>query len=280
MRVRLISRLLFLLAPALLPAGMVVGAPEKKPPPKKPATPARPAGDKPTPAVPEAPAQARAKAIARAISAQEKSEKAGGIFKTFMEGTTEERVKAVAEPTKYAAEATKYFESNPNRDFKPLSIQILGTVNSPSQPDRLFFPYFVATDKNRRGFVTVVLETADGFRVDWNTFYRGHDFNLETFLSEKTPGSSIVYLVGISKTHIFGEGPPGGEAKNLAYSIEMPPGLPDQDPVKTFVAKDSDIGKLMNEKLSWSRGHLCWLTLTFEGTGPYLKIKAYQPYAK
>ena len=291
MRVRLLCRVLLVLAPALLPVGLATGAPETKPPAKKPAAkkpaaPARPAPAKPAPAEPADPAatqgsnQARALALTRAIAAQEKSEKAGSVFKQFIEGPPAERVKAVAEPAKYGPEAAKYFESNPNRDFKPLGIRILGTVNSPSQPDRLFFPYFVATDKNRRGFVTVVIETVDGFKVDWNTFSRGHDVDLQTFLSEKKPGSTIVFLVGISKSHIFSEGPPGGEARNLAFTIDMPPGPIEEDPAKAFVDKASDVGKLMNAKLSWSPGHLCWLTLAFEGDGPFLTIKAYQPYAK
>ena len=240
MRASVLFRVMRLLAPAMMLAGVSADAQERRPPANRPANPGRatppkpdparkpaagkstngnpaadnPAADTPGPAGSETQAQARAKAITRAITAQEKSEKAGVVFQKFIEGTTEERVKLLAEPAKHGAEATKYFESSLNREFKPLSIQILGTVSPPSQPDRLFFPYFVATDKNQRGFVTVVLETSDGFKVDWNSFYRGHDFDLGGFLAEKKPGSTIVFLVGISKAHIFGDAPPGGEAKH------------------------------------------------------------------
>jgi hypothetical protein len=220
--------------------------------------------------------------LVRAITAQEKSEKAGDVFRQFMEGNPEQRSQLVSDPAKNSAEALKYFTESPNRDFKPLSIQILGTVTSPSVPDRVFFPYFVATDKNPLGFVTVVVETADGFRVDWASFSRGHDSTLESFLSEKKPGSSLSALIGISRTHIFGdEGPAGGEDKFHAFSIEMPPPPLTEDAPKAFIEKESETGTMIASKLGWTRGHLCWLTIGWEGTStPILKIKAYQPYAK
>jgi hypothetical protein len=295
-----------LLALALLP-GSPVAAQEKKPAAqaKKPAatkpaaTPKKPAPAKPQapPAAPAKPANGgqapgaarggpadpnRSKALVRAITAQEKSEKAGEVFRQFMEGTAAERAKLVADPAKNGPEVLKYFTESPNRDFKPLSIQILGTVTSPSVPDRVFFPYFVATDKNPLGFVTVVVETTDGFRVDWTSFVRGHDLNLDSFFTDKKPGSSVSALLGISRSHIFGgEGPAGGEAKYHAFAIEMPPPPLTQDAPKAFVEKDSETGKLLSSKLGWTRGHLCWLTAAWEGAeSPVLKIKAYQPYAK
>jgi len=271
-------------APAKKPAATKPAAPAKKPAPEKPTTirAAKPAGGQSAGAPRAAADPNRAKALVRAITAQEKSEKAGEVFKQFMEGTADERSKLVADPAKNSAEALKYFTESPNRDFKPLSIQILGTVTSPSVPDRVFFPYFVATDKNPLGFVTVVVETSDGFRVDWASFVRGHDLNLDAFFTDKKPGSSVSALLGISRTHIFGEeGPAGGEAKFHAFSVEMPPPPVTQDAPKAFVEKDSETGKLLASKLGWTRGHLCWLTVAWEGTGtPTLKIKAYQPYAK
>jgi hypothetical protein len=293
-----------LLSLVMLP-GSLAAAPEKKP--AAPATPAKkaaaaktapvkpaPAKPKPAPAPEEdgpgseanraaaTPDPNRAKALVRAITAQEKSEKAGDVFRQFMEGNPEQRSQLVSDPAKNSAEALKYFTESPNRDFKPLSIQILGTVTSPSVPDRVFFPYFVATDKNPLGFVTVVVETADGFRVDWASFSRGHDSTLESFLSEKKPGSSLSALIGISRTHIFGdEGPAGGEDKFHAFSIEMPPPPLTEDAPKAFIEKESETGTMIASKLGWTRGHLCWLTLGWEGTStPILKIKAYQPYAK
>ncbi len=293
-----------LLSLVMLP-GSLAAAPEKKPaapatPAKKAAAaktaPAKPAPAKPKPApAPEedgpgpganraaaTPDPNRAKALVRAITAQEKSEKAGDVFRQFMEGNPEQRSQLVSDPAKNSAEALKYFTESPNRDFKPLSIQILGTVTSPSVPDRVFFPYFVATDKNPLGFVTVVVETADGFRVDWASFSRGHDSTLESFLSEKKPGSSLSALIGISRTHIFGdEGPAGGEDKFHAFSIEMPPPPLTEDAPKAFIEKESETGTMIASKLGWTRGHLCWLTIGWEGTStPILKIKAYQPYAK
>lgn len=269
------------------PAPAKPAAPAKKPAPAKapPASPAQnpeAAGARPEPARGGAVDGNRRKALVRAITEQEKSEKAGEVFKQFMEGTAEERSQLVADPAKNGAEALKYFTESPNRDFKPLSIQILGTVTSPSVPDRVFFPYFVATDKNPLGFVTVVVETSEGFRVDWASFLRGHDLNLETFFSEKQPGSSVSALLGIARAHIFGgEGPAGGEAKYHAFTVEMPPPPLTEDAPKAYIEKDSDIGKLLASKLGWKRGHLGWLTVTWEaGENPVLKIKAYQPYAK
>ena len=295
-----------LLSLVMLP-GSLAAAPEKKPaapatPAKKPAAaktaPAKPAPAKPKPAPAPAPEEDgpgpganraaatpdpnRAKALVRAITAQEKSEKAGDVFRQFMEGNPEQRSQLVSDPAKNSAEALKYFTESPNRDFKPLSIQILGTVTSPSVPDRVFFPYFVATDKNPLGFVTVVVETAAGFRVDWASFSRGHDSTLESFLSATKPGASLSALIGISRTHIFGdEGPAGGEDKFHAFSIEMPPPPLTEDAPKAFIEKESETGTMIASKLGWTRGHLCWLTIGWEGTStPILKIKAYQPYAK
>lgn len=303
MRLRPTTPAVLLLLALATPAGTVAVAQEKKPAATKPAAPAKkPAAAKTKPAAPPAPATPpssptppppaagnpaaadanRSKALVRAISTQEKSEKAGEVFRQFMEGSAEERSQLVADAAKNSAEALAYFTDSPNRDFKPLSIQILGTVTSPSSPDRVFFPYFVATDKNPLGFVTVVVETAQGFRVDWASFKRGHDQKLEAFLSEKKPGTSMSALLGISRAHIFGdEGPSGGEAKFHAFTVEMPPPPLTADPPKAYIEKDSETGQLLASKLGWTRGHLCWLTITWEGTTtPLLKIKAYQPYAK
>jgi hypothetical protein len=127
-----------------------------------------------------------------------------------------------------------------------------------------------------------VVETPQGFRVDWASFRRGHDQKLETFLTEKKPGSSMSALLGISRSHIFGtEGPAGGEGKFHAFTVEMPPPPLTEDPPKAYIEKNSETGQLLASKLGWTRGHLCWLTVTWEGTpSPHLKIKAYQPYAK
>ncbi len=242
-----------------------------------------PAPPTPTPAGGPTPeqVQARNEAVTRLISAQEKSEEAGKVFRQFMEGTPEARAKLVADAAAKGPEVLKYFKESPNREFSPLAIQILGTINSEAQPDRLFFPYYVATDKNPMGFVVVMLETKDGFKVDWNTFSRGHDQPLEQFLEEKKPGSALVALLGISKGHIFSDAPPGGEEKWSAYTLEMPPPKVVDDPAKAFVETSSELGRTLKEKIGWSKGHLCWLTLNFEGKDqPYLKIKAYQPYAK
>ena len=289
---------------ALLTAGSVPAwAQSNKKPAPKPSTkpaPAKPAPAKPAPApakppaapgvTPQTPQQppltpaqeaARAKALTRAIDTQEKSDRAGEAMRKFIEGTLEEKLSVVLDPEKNGQAVKDYFTTGANKDFKPTGIQILGAVTPPSAPDKAHFPYFVATDKNKLGFVTVVVETAKGYRVDASTFMKGQDQNLETFISDKKAGAPATFLVGIAKTHIFGTAPTGGEAKWDAYSIDMPPPRIDQDPPTVFVEKASEIGKTLSSKLGWSRGHLCLLSLAYEGAkSPYLKITAYQPYAK
>lgn len=295
--IRWISLLLLLglLGPGLPP----VAAQQKKKTPAKAATKPAPApkpdpapapannpGVAPTPgSTPMGPAleqvRARNEALARMITAQEKSEEAGKVLRQFIEGTPEERTKLVADAATNGPAVLKYFKESPNRDFEPLAVQILGTISSESQPDRLFFPYFIATNKNPMGFVVVMIETKDGFKLDWNTFSRGHDQDLEGFLEAKKPGSAMVSLVGISRGHVFSEAPPGGEEKWDAYVLDMPPPKAVDDLVKAFVEASSATGKTLRSKIGWSKGHLCWLTLGFEGGAqPYLTIKAYQPYAK
>lgn len=255
-----------------------------KPAPANPTPPATPAAGAPGAVAPGPTAEqvrARNEAMTRMITAQEKSEEAGKMFRQFIEGTPEERVKLVADAATQGPAVLKYFKESPNREFQPLAIQILGTITSESQPDRLFFPYYIATDKNPMGFVVVMLETKDGFKLDWNTFARGHDQDLEGFLEAKKPGSAMVSLVGISRGHVFSDAPPGGETKWDAYSLEMPPPKIVDDPAKAFIETASATGKTLKDKIGWSKGHLCWLTLGFEGGAqPYLTIKAYQPYAK
>ena len=218
----------------------------------------------------------------RAIETRDKSELAGAVFKNFLDAKTgEERVALVVEPGKHEAAIKQYFSSSPNREFTPVAVHILGSVNSPSTPDRLIFPYFVATDKNKLGFIVAVIETAEGFKVDWPTFSAGHDQSLEGFLNARKPGDPKRFLLGVAKTHIFGDAPNGGEAKWAAYAIEMPLPRDDEDPAKIFVEKDSELGRYLASKLGWAKGHLCYLTLDFEGgSAPFLKATGYQPYAK
>ncbi len=253
-------------------------------PPPKPA-PAAPGTTKPAPASPAAkpaPAAPGGDRIVKAITTTEKSEKAGELFRKFLEAKgADDRMGMILDPDKNGESLKKYFASSPNREFRPLAVQILGTVTMPSQKDRLIFPYFVATDKNKLGFLTAVVETPDGFKVDWVNFSRGHDQSLEAFLDAKKIGDAKTFLVGISKTHAFGDQPPGGEAKYDAYGLEMPAPRNDGDPPVIFIEKASEAGKLLSAKLGWSKGHLCYLTLAYEGGDkPYLKARAYESYAK
>jgi hypothetical protein len=220
--------------------------------------------------------------VLKAVETREKSEEAGAVFKRFLEAkTAEERIALVLDAHKNGPAVQKYFASSPNRTFKPMAVQILGSVSSPSAPGQIIFPYFVATDRNMMGFVTTVVQTKDGFKVDWPTFERGHDQSLEDFLTDKKRGEEKRFLLGIAKTHIFGDAPAGGEAKWAAYVIEMPLPREDQDPAKIFVEKDSAIGRDLGTKLGWAKGHLCYLTLVFDGgEKSFLKVTGYEPYAK
>lgn len=257
----------------------VVGAADKKAPAAP--TPAR--GETPAaPAVPPQIAERRNAAVLEALEAREKSERAGEVFRKFIEAkSAAERLPLILDSQKNAAAVKEYFSSSPNREFTPLAVQILGSVSSPSRPGQLMFPYFVATDKNKMGFLVMVVETAQGFKVDWPTFAQGHDHSLEEFLSARSPAAKQQFLLGIAKTHIFGEAPAGGDARWAAYSIEMPLPREDQDPAKIYVEKESKVGRELGEKLGWARGHLCFLTLTYmEGETPFLKAIGYEPYAK
>ncbi|MGI8602643.1 MAG: hypothetical protein ACR2OZ_06540 [Verrucomicrobiales bacterium] len=218
----------------------------------------------------------------KSIETREKSELAGAVFKKFLEAkTADERLALVADAARHTADIQKYFESSPNRKFTPLTVQILGSVTSPSNPNVTLFPYFVATDKNKLGFVTVVIETRDGFKVDWPTFALGHDQSLEEFLTAKKAGDTKTFLVGIAKTHIFGDAPPGGEAKWAAYAIEMPMPREDLDPEKVFAEKESPVGRQLASRLGWAKGHLCRLTILVDGGNmPFLRATGYEPYAK
>lgn len=266
-------------------------APVPPPKPTTPTTPGTPAAPatRPAPgasgasgAKPAAPPAPGGDRIVRAITTTEKSERAGELFRKFLEAKgAEDRMAMILDPAKNGEDLKKYFASSPNRDFRPLAVQILGTVTMPSRKDYLIFPYFVATDKNKLGFLTAVVETAEGFKVDWVNFARGHDQSLEAFLDAKKVGDAKTFLVGISKTHAFGDLPPGGEAKYDSYGLEMPAPRNDGDPPVIFIEKASEAGKLLATKLGWSKGHLCYLTLAYEAGGkPYLKARAYESYAK
>jgi hypothetical protein len=221
-------------------------------------------------------------ALMRAINAGEKSEAAGEVFKRFLENkTAAEKLKLIVDPGKNSADVEKYCTTSPNREYKPLGVQILGTVAIPSRPGKMLFPYFVATDKNKSGFIVTVLETDQGFRVDWNTFAKGQDNSLGKFLKEKKSGSTISILLGISKGHIFSDAPAGGEAKWDAYNIDMPQAPEELDQPKFFVEKNSPTGQTLAKNLGWLKGHLCQVTLSFEGGDtPYLIGKSYEPYVK
>jgi hypothetical protein len=267
-------------APKTTPAPPTPGP--STPSPAKPATsPAKPAGS-PSKSDPAAPGDPRNTAVMKAIETRERSEDAGAVFKQFLDAkTVEARLALILDPAKNGPALEKYFANSPNHNFKPMAVQILGSVSSPSAPDQTIFPYFVATDKNMMGFLTAVVQTKDGFKVDWPTFERGHDQSLEDFLAGKKQGEAKTFLLGIAKTHIFGDAPAGGEAKWTAYVIEMPLPREDQDPAKIFVEKESEIGRNLATKLGWAKGHLCFLTLVFDGgEKAFLKVTGYEPYAR
>ncbi len=282
------------MAAAAIPLSSVVAAPKKPAPAEKPAPAAPVKPTAPAPAKPASPAPVKPagqpgaaagdprqqQALIKAIATKEKSEQAGNVFRKFLEGkTAEDRLGLVLEPEKNAESVKTYFASSPNREFTAQSVQILGSVSPPNNPALTIFPYFIATDKNSLGFITAVVETPKGFKVDWPSFMKGHDDSLEKFLEKKST-TATTFLVGIEKTHVFGDNA-ALEGKNIPLSIQMPPPVPGTDPTIVWVEKASAVGKTLDSKLGWAKGHLCFLTIAFEGgEKPVLRAKNYEPYAK
>ena len=130
--------------------------------------------------------------------------------------------------------------------------------------------FFVSTSEQPMRFPVAIEETADGLKLDWQSFIELHDDLLGKFLANPQSGAQSFHLI-LERRHFFGEDVPKLGSKDC-FRISTP--IPGSEGY-AFVEKDSPAAAAC-KPFEWDR--LCFPVATLRwttplgGKKPYLEI--------
>lgn len=108
--------------------------------------------------------------------------------------------------------------------------------------------YLIATEALPDGFPVALVETPEGWKVDWETFVEFRDDHFGRFAAGQG-GDAGDFHVLVRNTHYFGE-PFPGSGKLTAFRLDPP--LPDRNHY-AFVPTGSDLHKTLAGVTEWGR---------------------------
>ncbi|MDB6069191.1 MAG: hypothetical protein JWL81_362 [Verrucomicrobiales bacterium] len=130
------------------------------------------------------------------------------------------RLSVSQHPEKVKAEMEAYYQKTP---AGPLPLEEMTFLAESTLPESSFkfHLYNVSLKGQEAAIPFAVEESADGFRVDWQTFVESYDHKLREFFATptETPGKFRVLL---RRAHYFGPAVPGQDTVRVAYSVEPP----------------------------------------------------------
>ena len=116
------------------------------------------------------------------------------------------------------------------------------------EKDARLLSYLVATAQNPDGYPVALIETAEGWKVDWETFIEFRDDHFGRFAAGQGSESGAFHVL-VRNTHYFGEPFPGSD-RLTAFRLDPP--LPDRNHY-AFVATGSDLHKALAGATEWGR---------------------------
>lgn len=108
--------------------------------------------------------------------------------------------------------------------------------------------YLITTEARPEGYPVALVETPDGWKVDWATFVEFRDDHFGRFAAGQG-GDRGAFHVIVRNTHYFGEPFPGSE-QLTAFRLDPP--LPDRNHY-AFVPTGSDLHKTLAGATEWGR---------------------------
>ncbi len=120
-------------------------------------------------------------------------------------------------------------------------------ASPPAEPGApRLFSFILARAGSADGFPVAVAETADGWKVDWETFVEFRDDHFQRFAAGEGSEIGAFHLL-VRNTHYFGPNFPGID-KLTAFRVDPP--MPDRTRY-AFVATGSDLHKQLADATEW-----------------------------
>lgn len=158
-------------------------------------------------------------------------------FLAARDGT--ERLRHCLFPDLIAPRIEEREKEHPETPIQALSIRIEHSETDRST-GRMLLVFQVATPAMPGGIPVAVMETADGWKVDWESFTEFHGDRFKTFAEGPGGGTEDFHLIA-RNTHYLGE-PFEGIERYTAYRLDPP--MPDRGRY-AFVPTGSEIQKQM-----------------------------------
>ncbi len=158
-----------------------------------------------------------------------------------------ERLKYCLFPETIAPRLAAWHEKHPDGPIEVSSIKA-GHSETDSETGRLLIIFQVATAAMPSGIPIAVMETADGWKVDWESFIEFHADRFKHF-AESREGEPADFRLIVRSTDYAGESFAGIE-RLTAYRLDPP--MPDRGQY-AFVETDSELQKLLAR--STENGH-------------------------
>jgi hypothetical protein len=157
------------------------------------------------------------------------------------------RAKHVLFPETVLAKMDAYHASAPDQATVPLSLRRNDSNDSLESGEPLV-TYLVATREIPDGFPVALVQTADGWKVDWESFVEFRDDHFGRFAQGQGGDAGAFHLL-VRNTHYFGP-PFKGSDRLTAFRVDPP--LPDRNQY-AFVATGSELHKTLARSTEWGR---------------------------
>lgn len=226
-------------APAPPERSVPVPAALKAEPPPPPAVP------KPSPVIPPPPVEtspAPEPPTVNVIAAPE------AALKAFLSAPDwQSRAKHVLHAERVAEKMKAYHADTTDEPTTALSLKVDASHEAPEKGAR-FFTYLVSTESLPAGFPVVIVETPDGWKVDWESFVEFRDDHFRRFAAGEGRDTGAFHLV-VRNTHYFGEAFTGSD-KLTPFRVDPPMTERNQ---YAFVPTGSELHKLLAASTEWGR---------------------------
>lgn len=153
----------------------------------------------------------------------------------------------VLHPAETTAKMETYHATTPDGPTAYASLRADASHGDGEKNARLL-SYLVITEALPDGFPVALVETPDGWKVDWETFVEFRDDHFGRFAAGQG-GETGAFHVLVRNTHYFGEPFPGSD-QLTAFRLDPP--LPDRNHY-AFVPTGSDLHKTLAGVTEWGR---------------------------
>ena len=179
------------------------------------------------------------------------------------------RLKHSLFPEKVAVKMEAYYTETPYQPLAPASLKA-GIVHSDKEAGTKVAAYQITTETRPEAFTVAVMETAEGWKVDWEAFTEFHDDHFARFAAGEGSETGTFHLQ-VRNTHYFGDKFPGIE-NYTAFLLDPPMSGRSK---YGFVATGSDLHRSFAAAIGWGEPCSCVLEIARRSVGEgagYLEI--------